>query len=216
MNTKKQKSQAKQYVNDNPVEALRSVPVGVSSSIVKDLVKGSGSSVWEQFLGVGSFATKKEKSHGELAEGEELSLAKLKKQEEKKEKAYVDPGLDYRRDILRYNEKTTSHESREIQMQIQVIMVEIKKLAASAKELEVQFKEVIVEQNIEKPGKYHVTFFEWVLSVLQAARLRVEESASWLAMFASKKNKKQYWGMFKRHGTTFGLSNERVVATQTG
>lgn len=215
MITKKQKNPMQQFVNDNPVESLRSVSSGIGKSVVDDLFKKSGTSMWEQMLGKGLYETKKEQSQGELSEGEELSLANLKQRKEQ-EKASIDPGFDYKRELIRYNEKASTRQSRELQVQIETIMVEIKKLAASAKELQVQFREVIVEQHIEKPGKYHVTFFEWILSVLQAARMRVEESASWLAMFASKKRKKQYWGMFQKHGTTFGLSNERVVATQTG
>src|SRR3989344_5698474 len=72
------------------------------------------------------------------------------------------------------------------------------------------------EQQIVNPGKYHVSFFEWVLLLVRQARMKVEDSSAWLGAFKSKKAKKQYWSMFKKHGTTFGLSNERVVSTQTG
>ena len=92
-------------------------------------------------------------------------------------------------------------------------------LAASSKELEIQFKDVVVEQRIVKPGKYHQSFFEWMLIIVKTARMRVEDAGTWLSVMHGKKNKRHsqnYWQMFKKHGTTFGLSNERVVATQTG
>jgi hypothetical protein len=82
--------------------------------------------------------------------------------------------------------------------------------------LQIEFKEVAIEQRIVNPGKYHTSFFEWVLSAIRIARMKVEDSGAWLSASKGKKAKKDYWQMFKKHGTTFGLSNERVVATQTG
>ena len=100
-----------------------------------------------------------------------------------------------------------------------MIIIELKRLAASSQELEIEFKDVVMTQNVVKPGKYHQGFFEWVLIVIRNARVRVEDAGAWLSVMHGKKGKKQqqnYWQMFKKHGTTFGLSNERVVATQTG
>jgi len=82
--------------------------------------------------------------------------------------------------------------------------------------LEVEFKAVVVEQRPVAIGKYHVNFFEWMLSVVRAARIKVEESGSWLSAMSGKKAKKDYWGMSKKHGTSFSLSGERVVSQQTG
>ena len=45
---------------------------------------------------------------------------------------------------------------------------------------------------------------------------KVEDSGAWLGKVQGKGAKKGYWGMFKQHGTTFGLSGERSVATQVG
>jgi hypothetical protein len=66
-------------------------------------------------------------------------------------------------------------------------------------------------------GKYHQNFFEWVLIQIQQARVRVEDSSSWLGAVNKKgQGQKGYGGMFKKHGTNFGMSNQRSVATQTG
>ncbi|HLD02068.1 MAG TPA: DUF5660 family protein, partial [Patescibacteria group bacterium] len=59
-------------------------------------------------------------------------------------------------------------------------------------------------------------FFEWMLSVIRIARMKVEDSGAWMAALSSKKKGKGYWQMFKKHGTTFGMSHERNVSTQTG
>lgn len=212
MTTKKQKKQTNQYIDQNPVEAFRDLGSGVAKSLASDVAKGTVTGLWEQLLGRGSY----KESHGtggDLAEGQELDLQSL---QESQEEPQIEAGIDYRRDILRGSEKSQHIANKETEVKIQEILVAIKQLAQSSKGLEVQFKEVVVEQRIEKPSKYHLTFFEWILSVIRLAKMRVEESSNWLSVFASKKKRQQYWGMFKKHGTTFGLSNERVVATQTG
>ena len=67
------------------------------------------------------------------------------------------------------------------------------------------------------PGIYHVNFFERLRSILKVLREQIDDSRTWLALSAQRKQKKLgYWGMFKKHGTSFGLSNERSIATSAG
>ncbi len=128
---------------------------------------------------------------------------------------YVEPGIDYQREIV-HGERRVSQDNRAIEVKVEEILIELKQLISSSKELENAFKDVAVAQAPVKVGKYHVNFFEWVLSTIKTARARVEESVGWMSAISSKKSKREYWAMFKKHGTTFGLSNERVVATQVG
>ncbi len=197
--TGKNQTKKRQFVADNSIEAL----LNLGSAMV-DQIKGD-------------FDGQKPQG-GDLAEGQEIHLKKTPSVEDRKEAKQmpdIDPGIDYRREIL-YGERTIQEDSREIETKIQEIIIELKRLTQTSAVLQAEFKEVTVEQRIEKPGKYHLSFFEWVLIMVRSARIKVEDSGAWLEMFKSKKAGKQYWNMFKKHGTTFGLSNERVVATQTG
>lgn len=216
MFTKKSKKQTKQHTDTNPIEAIRNS--GSATTTSSDALKGIGNSFWDQMLGVNSYSERprNQTASGELSEGQELDLSKHKKAQKESPASYVEPAYDYRREII-HGEKRIQQENHQIiQMQIKEIIVELKKLTSASKELEIEFKEVAVAEVPVSPGKYHVNFFEWLLATIKIARMRVEDSANWLAMFSSKKKKRQYWGMFKKHGTTFGLSNERIVATQTG
>lgn len=212
--TTQKNSKHKQFIDKNPVEAVRDLGSGITQSITKDLGQGIISNLWEQLLAGHS---KKAAKKGELQEGQELDLrTNQPKHAEKTPKLDIEPGLDYRREILHVDKKVAAENNQHIQIQIQEILIELKKLASSSSQLQTQFREVMVEQRIETPGTYHVAFFEWVLTVVKTARYKVEDANSWLATFQSKKGKRQYWAMFKKHGTSFGLSNERTVATQTG
>ena len=215
LTNKKAKPKATQFVDTNPVEAITNIGNGVMQSFGKDLLSGATTDLWDQLLGG---ENKKEETHhkaGDLEEGQDLDLASL----EKNKKLDVAPGIDYRRDILYGAEKINKQQTRELVQQIEMIVKELKNLAAASAELAIEFKDVVMTQNVVKPGKYHQSFFEWVLIILKTARMRIEDAGTWLSVMHGKKSKKQqqnYWQMFKKHGTNFGLSNERVVATQTG
>lgn len=216
--TKRPKTQQNQYVDKNPIEALRDIGGGVAQSISSDVAKGTINSLWDQLLGLDHNQQGTKESHGDLSEGQEMSLGQgVKAPQEYDPYLDIEPGINYRQEVLHGEKRISQENNHEISMKIQEIIVELKRLTATSQVLHVEFAQVIVqEQKIVNPGKYHITFFEWLLSIIKMARMRVEDSSSWLAMFKSKKSGKGYWNMFKKHGTTFGLSNERVVATQTG
>lgn len=206
----KKKNQNRNFLNQNPIESIRDLGTAVAKSAVSDLARPAVADMFSQFLGIDN--RPQNGATGDLVEGQELDLSAIGKREQE----YIEPGLDYRAEVLHAERRITQQDNRAIEVKIEEILVELKKLVSSSKELEIAFKDVAVAQAPVKPGKYHENFFEWVLSTIKHARARVEESLGWMSAIDSKKNKREYWQMFKKHGTTFGLSNERVVATQVG
>ena len=216
---RKTKNKVKQYVDENPIEQILGIGAGVAragADLAKPVISLDD---WDQYLGLADSKEKrKHQTSGDLQEGQELNLKELQENSlgEQKEKREIGAGIDYSREIIQVEERAVSRENQEIDAQLREIMAEIKKLADSSKELQMQFKEVAVEQHTAKPGKYHKTFFSWLLSIIRAARMEVEDSGAWLAAMHSKKKSREYGAMAKKHGTSFSLSNERNVATQVG
>lgn len=211
---KKTKHQLKNFVDQNPVEAFRDLGGAVATSFVKDLGKDIVGNLWDQLLG-GQKSEKnpKNKQAGDLSEGQEIDFKQMVYEKQLRQ---VEPGIDYAREII-YAEKRASEKGQhEVKMQIQEILVEIKKLSKTTKELEIEFREVAIVEVPVNPGKYHLNLFEWVLAQIRRARMRIEDSAHWMNALKSKKIQRQYWSLFKKHGTSFGLSGERIVATQVG
>jgi len=207
---------ARQF-DKNPIEAQRENPFGDITGF-KDIKKALTqeakqdiSSIWEQMLGFGAFQLK-----GEMTAGQEIDFTAKKEQKPAKAERRAEAGIDYISEILHGERRISRNEQMELNQRIDQLIQELHKLATSSKTLETQFREVVVEQRPASAGKYHVNFFEWMLSVVRAARITVEESGSWLGAMAGKKSKKDYWGMAKKHGTSFSLSGERNVATQVG
>lgn len=213
------KKAPKQYINKNPLEQLWSIGSGVTSQVAD-----TGKSVinldnWDEYLGLSDPKEKQKKLYasGDLSEGKVLELRKIHQedQEEAKREAeskkHIEPGIDYSREIVHVGEKAATQETREIDAQLREIMTEIKKLADSSKELQMQFKDVAIEQHVVKPGKYHKNFFEWLFLVIKTARQQVEDSSAWLNVAKRKNAKKGFWDMAKKHGTSFLQSGERTT-----
>ncbi len=127
----------------------------------------------------------------------------------------IEAAMNYHKDIVKSRENTSKGELNEMKHNIEQIKTELSRLIASSHILKLEFAEVAVE-NTPNVGQYHLNFFEWMLAVIRAAREKVEDSGAWLGTVQGKNAKRGYWGMFKKHGTTFGLSGERAVATQVG
>jgi len=210
-----------QYVDDNPVEAVKSLGSDLKKGITEDLLKESGRAFWKQMLGATEEVGGKDykdsttKPSGDLSEGAELKLEDLKRKTEAL-MPRVEAGINYAAEVIHAEKRAASENTQELKVRMEEISIELKQLMKTSKELQIEFKDVDMEEIPEAPGKYHLTFLEWVLDTIRKARLKVEESGAWLEAFYSKKSKRKYWNMFKKHGTTFGLSGERVVATQTG
>lgn len=106
---------------------------------------------------------------------------------------------------------------KETEIILQTLKEQVTILEKSNKGLVSALSKVKVEQAPKKSGIYYIRFLEWLLTVVRQMRSKVEEGQAWLATFTKRKQKKLgYWKMYKKHGTTFGLSHERTLATQTG
>lgn len=210
MSTKTTKPQIQ--FDKNPIEAIRDVSFdvakGVGSSIKHDLVEQSISDAWDQLLGIES-KPQTQNASGDLQEGQEIVFIK-------KERVEAAPAINYASEIIHAEKRTENRENGELETKIEEIMIEIKKLSNSSQELQVTFQDITVEALPVSPGKYHLNFFEWMLITIQNARMRIEDSAAWIGVVSGKKNKKDYWSLSKKHGTSYMLSGERTAATQTG
>lgn len=200
----------------NPLESLNDftgIGRATAKSIKNDVLKDSASDFMEMFgLGLGS--TDKKDSHGEATDI--VDFTKSKDKHASKPEARIEAAIDYHRDIVRSSERISRTEIQTMNSKVQQIKMELQSLVASSKDLQLSFTSVTVEQTSANIGTYHENFFDWMLKMIQEARKKVEDSSAWMNAAKGKGNKKGYWGMFKKHGTGFALSNERGVATQVG
>lgn len=208
------KKKPKQYVDQNPIEAITSILSGVKSSVEEDLGKAAVTDAWDQLLGLEDPHLKQsdQADSGDLTAGKEINLSEVKKGVQ----GLTEMGHEFAREIVNAGKNAANENSREIQVKIQEILIEIKQLANSTKDIQAQVEVISVEQTTDNAGTYHANFLENMLSWLRDARMNVEDSLAWFTALRSKKASKQYGTMAKKHGTSFTLSNERTASTQTG
>jgi len=213
--TTKGKQQSK-FSDKNFVEAAaRDITTGVVNSVKNDLLENSISSAWKQLLltnadKVNEKSSKAQAMAGDLQEGEEINFSGSEKRVD------IEPGINYKEEILHFERKTTQIEKGQLNQRVEQIMIELKQLSKSVKGLEAQVKDVDVNMLPATPGKYHETFFEYLLTVLKNARIRIEDSSNWLSAIGKKASKRGYWGNAKKHGTSYTLSADRAVSQQVG
>lgn len=192
-----QKKKQTHYKNDNVLEALGSVPTSVGSSTVAEFGK-IGSDIVSSLLG-------SIPKSGDLQPNQAIEFG-----DKPPEQVIQQP---IRHEIHeRPNIEKIDMETRQ---QLEMIRAELKSLMASIKGLHNEVASA-VSQDVVHPGIYHLNFYEQLRTFIKVLRQQVEDSRTWLASFNTRKKKIGYWGMYKKHGTTFGLSNERSLATSAG
>lgn len=191
------KKKTTHYKNDNVLEALGSVPTSVGGSTVAEFGK-IGSDIVSSLLGGMP-------KSGELQPNQSIELG------EKTPEPVAAPPMRVETQH-RPNADTIEMETRQ---QLEMIRTELKSLIASLKNLHTEVQSA-VSQDVVNPGIYHLNFYEQLRTFIKVLREQVEDSRTWLASFNTRKKKMGYWGMYKKHGTTFGLSNERSLATSAG
>ncbi len=164
----------------------------------------------ELHLGKSKVTVKKDSSWGDFLFGQNEQIVK-----ETTHKQEVAPGMDYNREIATVESRMHAKEKAELRQSIQEIQMELQKLVSSSSMLQVEFSQVSMSQAPKNPGKYHVSFFQWVLTVIRQARMKVEDAGAWQAAIKGKK-KNGFWQRAKKEGTTFLLHHDRNVATQAG
>lgn len=158
----------------------------------------------------------------ELKAGKAHSLSQKAESHKTEEKSSEKPMLTaehmaYFSEFKRETEnKKVDEASMSIRQQLDQILAELRNLKDSSDELENVFKDVVVDEVPEKPGIYHLTFYEGFLKLVLKMRDKVEDGVVFAKLFRGRKQERSYSSMAKKGGTSFTLHHDRSVATQTG
>lgn len=183
-------------VNDNILESLRGLGSNVAKSSV-DVAGKIGNDVLASLFG-------SLPKSGELKADQPVEFTRER---------VVQPQMARRPDVLRPPVVTMTEVN--LKQQIDAVRAELKSIADSLKNLHMDVQKAISETPVQ-PGVYHINFFARLRSFLKLLREQIDDSRTWLTISSNRKKKMGYWGMLKKHGTSFGLSNERSIATAAG
>jgi hypothetical protein len=185
------------FTNDSILEALRDLTGGVGKTVTHDVAGRVASDALTSILGAPL-------KQGELRPNESINFP-----------VEQQPRPEARRPEIAPAQKVVFHEDPQVAKQIEAVRAELAALSKSMQTLNREIQKAVAETPVN-PGVYHVNFYENLRAVLQILREQIDDSRSWLTVHTDRKKKMGYWGMFKKHGTSFGLSNERSLAMSAG
>lgn len=194
------KNKPANYKNDNVLEQLRGVGNDVAGNTV-DVAAKIGENIFSSLIGGSTLMS------GDLEPNQTIELG-------------LQPQIEVEKPQMEAPKMETSHTSIEAiteqtKQQLEAVREELKALSKSLRNLS-QDVQSAIEQTPVSPGVYHINYYDQLRTFIHVLRQQIEDSRVWLSMSVGRKKKMGYWGMFKKHGTSFGLSNERSLATAAG
>ncbi len=194
-----QKKKQTSFGNDSVLESLRDLGSGVTKTVAKDVVGRVASDALSSLFG--------QPTGGDLRPPQPIV------------ETYPERGPNHfpqmRRPEVYKPFIADRREEAGVKEKVAEVRAQLVGLAATIKKFNREVERA-VEDIPARPGVYHLNFLERLRGVIMILRQQIEDSSSWLALWSQRKQKKQYWGLYKKHGTSFGLSSERGVSTQAG
>ncbi len=209
MRDQKKKAQAV-ITRQNVLESLKDLGSGTSSQM-GDLLKGTSEDFFKQLLGI---PAEQPKRSGEMSPGESLQMSDVmngKEEENKRLRAQI----SLERQMNADEKRISQEKSNQLKAQLQALTSEVAKVAASTQGL-AEATQVAMVQAPAEPGIYHIIFFEKVLEFLQSFRKKIDLAATWLHSSNKRAQKKNYWSMYKKKGSSFLLSPDHYLQRSAG
>ena len=194
----------------NVLESLKDLGTGAVGQ-TGDLLKSTSEDFFRELMGMSKAQPKRS---GELSAGQALSMNEvLSGKEEENKKLRIQIGLERQ---LSADEKRVSQEkTNELKVRLQALVSEVQKVAASTGNL-AQETQIAIVQAPSEPGVYHIVFFEKILEFLQSFRKKIDLAATWLQSSNKRAEKKNYWNMYKKKGSSFLLSPDHYLQRSAG
>lgn len=197
--TDQKKKQIQSAAKQNVVESLK----GIGSQASKDF--------FDQLIGL---PKAQKKVSGEIGAGESIDINEAlsgKIEENKKLRAQIALERNLSADEVRLSQEKIAN----LRVHLQALIAEVAKLAASNLALAQESKVAMLEIPAN-PGAYHITFFEKLISFMQSFRKKIDEASVWLHSSNKRSEKKNYWNMYKKKGSSFLLSPDHYLQRSAG
>lgn len=209
MAASRKKTAGLNVAKQNVIESLKDL-TSSSATGVSDMLKDTSEDFFSQLLGI----QKAPQTSGELRPGQSVEMnpeARQKTEENQKLRAQIQLERNLHADAKRLNDEKIG----QLRVHLQALMSEVVKLSDATQGLA---KETTIAalQAPANPGVYHIIFFEKLITFVQSFRKKIELASIWLSASNSRKEKKNYWSMYKKKGASFLLSGEHYSQRSAG
>lgn len=196
---KVQKTKAQKVLRQqNVLESLKDIGVESSRDFISELL-----------------GTRVEKKYsGDLTAGETLEVSQVfsgKREETQKLQAQI--ALERR--LAEEEKRRIEEKGNNLKLQLHALMQEVYELAKTTQGLGEQV-EIATMQAPANPGVYHLIFFEKLLEFMKSFRKKIENASLWLHASNKRAEKKNYWSMYKKKGSSFLLAPDHYLQRSAG
>jgi hypothetical protein len=209
MTDSKKKAQSA-VTKQNVLETWKDIGGGFGNQ-TGDLLKNTSEDFFKELLG---FSKPKVKKSGEIAPGESIEMNEVLSGKEKENKA-LRAQISLERQLSADEKKVSAENMNELRVELQAIMSEVQKVAASTEKFAEVTQVAMMTAPVE-PGIYHIVFFQKILEFLQSFRKQIDSCATWLQSTNKRAEKKNYWSMYKKKGSSFLLSPDHYLQRSAG
>ena len=206
-----QKGKAQKILRQqNVLESLKDIGSSTTKTLKRDLLAESSQDFIRELLG-----TRVEKKYsGEMVPGEALEIGEVfsgKREENEKLRGQI--ALE--RNLAQEEKRRVEEKGNELKLQLHALMQEVYELAKTTQNLGEQV-EVASMQAPANPGVYHVIFFEKLLEFVKSFRKKIGDAGIWLTASNKRAEKKNYWAMYKKKGSSFLLAPDHYLQRSAG
>jgi len=209
---KSQKTKAQKVIRQtNVLESLKDIGSTTGQSLKRDLFEGGSEDLLKQLFGE---LPKSKRYSGEITPGESLNLSEVyagTREENQKLRSQI----LFERKLSEEEKGLVERKSNDLRLQLHALTQEILSLAKTTQNLG-EHVEVAAMQAPVNPGVYHVVFFEKLLEFIQSFRKKIEDASLWLNASNKRAEKKNYWAMYKKKGSSFLLSPDHYLQRSAG
>lgn len=177
----------------------------------KDIGTGVSRDLLDQLLGQPRPETK---ASAEIHPGESLEFGDLLSGHYE-ENLRLKKQITLERALAQEERLVSVQKSNELKIRLQALMQEVLALAKTTQSLGEKV-EVAAMQAPAQPGVYHLIFFEKLLEFIKNFRKNIEDASLWLQATNKRAEKKNYWAIYKKHGSSFLLSGEHYLTRSAG
>ncbi len=211
MDPKNQKPKGqKQRRQASVLEALKDIGNTGVKTMKKDLLQDTSQEFFDQLFG----PRISKKYSGEITPGESIEMGEVfsgKLEENKKLKAQI----SLERNLAREEKVLVEKKANELRVQLQALTQEVMSLAKTTQNISDELKVATMQAPVN-PGIYHVIFFEKLLEFLKDFRKKIDSAAVWLHATNKRAQKKNYWSMYKKKGSSFLLAPDHYLQRSAG
>lgn len=206
-----QKKKARELrTKQNVLESLKDLGIGAGSQ-TGDFLKNTSEDFFKELMG---FSKPKVKRSGEISAGESIEMSAVMSGKEEENK-HLKAQISLERQLSSDENRVSEQKRNELKVELQALMQEVQKVAESTENLAEVTQVTMMTAPIE-PGIYHITFFQNILEFLQSFRKKIDFAAVWLQSSNKRAEKKNYWSMYKKKGSSFLLSPDHYLQRSAG